>query len=148
MLIVTLKQVFVDLNGTLKPFKNLGIKRTEFENPSHEIHAPITETIHKNGPHADKFGLAKRNKIMNLIYRGTSAVVLCRETDQNFNLLPPRFVLATIRKEHDSEVLEIRFVIGEHRYRWKSSLFYVQSNVRQSPVRMLLALASILGLNF
>lgn len=119
--------------------------KAEIENPSRELHAPITETIHKNDSHTDRFRPAKQKDIMNLIERATFAIVLRRETDENLNVLPSRFVLAIIRKEHGSALLKVRFVIGEHRNRWKSQLFYVQSNVRQTSVRMLLAIASVLG---
>lgn len=91
------------------------------------------------------FGPVKRNEIMDLIDRGTFAIVLRPETDENLNILPSRFVLAIKSKKDGNEVLKARFVIGGHRDRWRNSLVHVSNNVRQSSVRMLLALASILG---
>lgn len=82
---------------------------------------------------------------MNLIERGTFAIVLRPEKDKKLNRLPSRFVLVIKQKDDGTKVYKARFVISGHRDRWKRSLVYVSGNVRHSSVWTLLALASILG---
>ena len=91
------------------------------------------------------FDDAKRQEILGLIERGTFRITLTEEiTDEPPNILPCRFVLA-IKHNDGTEIFKARFVIGGHKDREKAAMVHQSYNLKQSSVKILLALATILG---
>lgn len=105
-----------------------------------------TEIIPTGDDRESLFHDAKKNEILGLIERGTFRITLTEEIDKSEkpNILPSRFVLA-IKHTDGGDIFKARFVIGGHRDREKSSLVHHSYNLKQSSVKLLLALATILG---
>jgi hypothetical protein len=105
----------------------------------------ITEVLQPGDPRESLFGPAIHKEITGLIDRGTFKIELRPEGVDTLNILPSRFVLAIKRGENGNEILKARFVVGGHRDRLKDDLVHIASTVRHSHVRMIFALAAILG---
>jgi hypothetical protein len=104
----------------------------------------FTEVLSHNDPRARQFDNAKREEILGLIQRGTFKLVL-RSEQANPNVLPARFVLAIKNGGTDQEILKARFVLGGHKDRDKMNLVHNATTLKQSSVRLLLALSAVLG---
>ena len=61
------------------------------------------------------------------------------------NINPTRFVLSIKQSDDDKEVQKARFALGGHLDREKSSLVHIYTTLRHCSVRILIALAVILG---
>lgn len=135
--------------------------QTGLPSPSASI-PPLTSLLHPNNtsartfyteiitPHDPRSGLfdeAKRNELEALIKRGTFKMVLRSELENNPNIVPSRFVLAIKHKETGEEIYKARFVLGGHRDREKHSVVHNATTLKQSSIRLLLALATIFGFN-
>jgi hypothetical protein len=104
----------------------------------------FTEVLSSGDPRAKQFDAAKRDEILGLIKRGTFKLVL-RVEHENPNVIPARFFLAIKNTGTDKEALKARFVLGDHRDRGKRSLLHNETTLKQSSVRLLLALRAVLG---
>jgi hypothetical protein len=105
----------------------------------------ITEIVHPGDPRESLFGPAIKNVILGLIDRGTFQIVIAPEDTTNLNILPSRFVLEIKRTEDGTEKLKARFVISGNRDRLKTQLVHIASTVRQTHVRLIIALAAVFG---
>ena len=107
----------------------------------------FTEIICERDPRAKNFTEAKRKEIEGLIKRGTFKIVLREEIGEHPNIIPSRFVLAIKKDGSDEEILKARFVLGGHRDKNSRTIVHNASTLKQSSIRMLLALAAIIGFN-
>jgi hypothetical protein len=115
--------------------------------------APIlfTEVIKSGDPRAAMFDQAKRDEIMGLIERGTFKLIQRKDAGPHPTIVPGRFVLAiktadgSASGNSGSEILKARFVLGGHRDRDKFKLVHNSTTLKQSSIRIITALASILG---
>lgn len=85
-------------------------------------------------------------EIVALIERGTFPITL-KEELQNLNypnILLCRFLLA-IKHKDGGDIFKARFVIRGHQDREKKSLVHHSCNLKQSSIKLLLVLATILG---
>ena len=122
------------IESLLKPSNNLS--RTLY-----------TEIIAPRDPRSKLFHEAKEREIEGLIQRGTFQMVLQSELGRNPNIVPSRFVLAIKHKDTGEEVYKGRFVLGGHRDRDKRTVVHNATTLKQASIRLLLALATILGFN-
>jgi hypothetical protein len=104
----------------------------------------FTEVLSHGDPRSLKFDDAKRDEILGLIKRGTFKLVLRSELNDP-NIVPSRFVLAVKDSGTDQEVLQERFVLGGHRDRDRRNLVQSATTLKQSSVRLLLALSALPG---
>jgi hypothetical protein len=104
----------------------------------------LTEIISPRDPRSGQFESAKRKELEGLIKRGTFKLVLREELGRDPNIVPSRFVLAIKHQENGSELLKARLVLGGHRDRDKSRVVHSATTLKQSSVRLLLALAGML----
>ena len=88
---------------------------------------------------------AKRSEFVNLLKRGTFKLVMLPDGGRGENVVPGRFVLALKHATTGETKAKARFVIGGHRDKEKGYQVHVGRTLSQSSVRMLLALAAILG---
>jgi Reverse transcriptase (RNA-dependent DNA polymerase) len=97
------------------------------------------------------FDQAKRDEIMGLIERGTIKLDRRKNAGPHPNIVPGRFVLAintadgSASGNSGSEILKARFVLGGHRDRDRFKLVHNSTTLKQSSIRIITALASILG---
>lgn len=104
-----------------------------------------TEVLRHGDPRTPLFDDAKRQELMGLLEKGTFRVVFRRDIGPNPNIVPSRYVLAIKHSENGDTKLKARFVLGGHRDKEKHSFVHNSVNVKQSSVRILVALATILG---
>jgi hypothetical protein len=96
------------------------------------------------------FYQAKRDELMGLIERETFKLVRRKNAGPHPNIVPGRFVLAiktadgSASGNSGSEILKVRFVLGGHRDRDKFKLVHNSTTLKQSSIRIITALASIL----
>lgn len=92
------------------------------------------------------FGEAKQKNIYRRIERDPVHIALTKKLDKSkkHNILPTKFVFA-IKHSDGGDIFRARFVIEGHRDRKQSSLFII--HIIQKVVKLLLALATILGLD-
>jgi hypothetical protein len=90
--------------------------------------------------------VAKREEILNLIRRGKFSFVTLPE-DHNENIVPSRFVLAITHSATGETKCKARFTVGGHKNMPKHSMVHNMSALSQTSIRMLLAVASILGMD-
>ena len=109
-------------------------------------HTYFTEVISPRDPRNAQFGEMKRREIEGLLKRGTFKLVMKEELPEKPNIVPSRFVLA-IKSVDGDEVLKARYVLGGHMDREKRSVVHNATNLKQSSIRMPVALATILGFN-
>jgi hypothetical protein len=69
--------------------------------------------------------------------------VLREEIGPDPNIIPSRFVLAIKRKDDGSEIYKARSFLGGHRDRGKRSVVHSATIMKQSSIRLMLALAAI-----
>ena len=103
----------------------------------------ITEVIKPNDPRAAKFNEAKKQEILGLIEKGTFKIVLKHEAGDDPNIIPCRFVLAIKNVGTNEEILKARFVLDGHKDKEKRSIVHNATTLKQSSIRILLALAAI-----
>ena len=106
-----------------------------------------TETLPFNDhrAHSPEFEEAKRKELEGLIERGTFRIVLEEELPPNPNIIPCRFVLAIKHSDTGETKHKARFVLGGHRDKDKNSIVHNTVNIKQSSIRLIMALATILG---
>ena len=107
----------------------------------------ITEVLHPRDPrnHTSEALKSKRKEIESLVQRGTWKVVIKEEVPSDANVISGRFVMAIKDVETDRPYFKARFVAQGHKDRDKPSLLHNTTTVRQSSIRVLLALAAIFG---
>jgi hypothetical protein len=104
----------------------------------------FTEVLSHGDPRSLQFEDAKLDEMLGLIKRGTFKLVLRSELCDP-NIVPSRFVLAVKNSGTDQEVLSARFVLGGHRDRDRRNLVHSATTLKQSSVRLLLALSAVQG---
>lgn len=104
-----------------------------------------TEDLMTGDPREALFDDAKRQEILGLIERGTFRVVMEEEAGPNPNIIPSRYVLSIKHGEDDSVRYKARFVVGGHRDKGRHSVVHNSVTLKQSSMRVLIALATILG---
>jgi Reverse transcriptase (RNA-dependent DNA polymerase) len=134
--------LIVDTKGP----KALSITRCKLAVPPYEVR--WTETLTPTDPRANSalMNAAKREEILNLIRRGTFSLVTLPE-NHNENIVPSRFVLAIKYSATGEKKCKARFTVGGHKDRLKHSMVHTESNLSPTSIRMLLAVASILGMD-
>lgn len=105
----------------------------------------FTEVILPRDPRSGLFDEAKRREIEGLLQRGTFKLVLREELPSNPNIVPSRFVLAIKREGNGEEVFKARFVLGGHIDKEKRNVVHSATTLKQSSIRIILALATIFG---
>lgn len=90
---------------------------------------------------------AKRTEFVSLLKRGTFKLVVLPDNGKGENVVPSRFVLALKHATTGETKAKARFVIGGHRDKEKGFQVHVGRTLSQTSVRLLLALAAILGLD-
>ena len=105
----------------------------------------MTEVLDTKDPRTNGFEDAKQKELEGLIGRGTFKLVLREEIESDPNIVPSRFVLAIKHLEDGKEHLKARFVLGGHRDRDKRSIVHNANTLKPVSIRLMLALASILG---
>ena len=106
-----------------------------------------TDVIPISDPRAKspEFDDAKRAEFLSLMERGTFRVVLEEELGQNPNIISSRFVLSIKHSDTGEVKYKARFVLGGHRDKEKNLIVHNTANIKQSSIRMIMALATILG---
>jgi len=115
------------------------------EEPAYKTTVLHTEVLKAGDPRECKFDEAKRQELMGLIDRGTFRIVLREEAGEKPNIIPARFVLAIKHNGDGSEKLKARFVVGGHRDREAAKIVHNSTTLRPTSLRLLIALATILG---
>lgn len=110
---------------------------------SSSIH--LTEIIDPGDPRAAAFGEAKKREIEGLLARGTFKLVRRQDAGPRPNVVPSRFVLTSKTQDDGSKLLKARFVLGGHRDRDRRRLVHNSNTLKQSSIRLLLALAAMYG---
>ena len=107
----------------------------------------ITEVLHPSDPRNDssEASTAKRKEIESLVKRETWKVVIREEVPKGSNIINGRFVMAIKDTETNKPYFKARFVAQGHRDKEKSVLVHNSKTVRQSSIRILLALAALFG---
>ncbi len=88
---------------------------------------------------------ARKQEIENLVRRGTWELVLEEDVPPGSNIISGSFVIAIKDVEIDNPLFKARYVSHVHRDAEKHNLVHDSTNVRQSSVRLLIALAAIMG---
>ncbi len=109
-----------------------------------------TEIIPNNDPRSNRFDDAKRKELLGLLERGAFRICLKEEAGPDANIIPSRYVLAIKHGGNPTDVpiLKARFVLGGHRDKERDKLVHDARTVRPESLRLLVALGTILGLNF
>jgi len=110
-----------------------------------QTRAFFTEVIDPSDPRSALFSDAKRREIEGLIDRGTFPIVLQRDVEYEPNIIPSRFVLAIKKADDGTEAYKARFVLGGHRDKENRSLVHNATTLKQSSIRLLVALATTFG---
>lgn len=107
----------------------------------------LTEVLKPWDPRTNhtSFDPAKQKEILGLIDKGTYEVVFREEVPDNANILGGRFVLAIKNKDTAQELFKARFVVQGHLDKEKSVMVHNSTNLRQSSIRTITALAAIFG---
>ena len=80
-----------------------------------------------------------------MVRRGTWELVLEEDAPSGSNIFSVSFVFAIKDVETDKPIFKARFVAHGHRDAEKHNLVHDSNNFRQSSVRLLMALAAIMG---
>jgi len=158
------KTVYIRDGNSLRPFSRAQIKHFK---QAEDQQAEATETIRQVGSSvAQDFQIthiteiisssdqrasdprmkeAKRKEMKGLLDRGTFKIVLRSEIPDEANRLGGRYVLAIKDSGTDREVWKARYVVQGHRDQEKDIMVRSSTNVQQRSLRLLFALASILG---
>lgn len=107
----------------------------------------LTEILHPKdprfrSPEADE---AKRKEIENLVERGTWDFVFEEEVPRDANVLTGMFLIKIKDTETNKPVFKARFVIHGNRDGAKDTAVHSSLIVRQSSMKMIVALTSIMG---
>lgn len=107
----------------------------------------ITETLHPADPRGRSgiFDEAKAKELAGLAERGFYEVVFREDVPPDANVLGDRFVLAIKNANTQEEVYKARFVVQGHTDVEKNILMQNSTNLRQSSIRVLIALAAVSG---
>ena len=140
-------KIVEDVGTALGPWSVRYWKEKTGNDGPEEYAVYITEIIEKGDP---RYGNTKmkdaiRKEIEGLLERGTFKIVVREEIPNNPNILGGRFVLAVKNPSTKEEVYKARFVVQGHRDRDKAILVHASPNLRQESVRLLFAIASIMG---
>ena len=109
-----------------------------------------TEIIQEGDVRTALFSDAKRKELDGLIQRGTFKIVIREDIEEEShapNILPTRFVLAIKHGMDNKLIYKARFVLGGHKDVEKCFQVHSSSNLKMSSIRLILALATILGLS-
>lgn len=158
------KQVYVDRNGVEAHYSLdhvLPERAVDGEGLIRQIHVGfasltslpppqvfLTEVLHPRDSRgrSSQFEEAKLKEIEGLVKRGTYEVVLKEDVPVDANILGGRFVLSIKNKDTNEEKFKARFVVQGHTDREKNILVHSSTNLRQSSIRTITALAAIFGL--
>jgi hypothetical protein len=126
--------------------KAFSIARCKLAVAPHEVR--WTETLTPTDPRANSelMNAAKREEILNHIRRGTFKLVTLPEKHTE-NVVPSRFVLAIKHSATGETKCKARLTVGGHKDKLKHSIAHTASTLSQTSNRMLLAVASILGMD-
>jgi len=91
---------------------------------------------------------ARRREIENLLRRGTWELDIKGDVPSGSNIISVSFAISIKDVEKDNPIFKSRFAAHGNREAEKNNLVHDSTNVRQSSVRLLIALAAILGLIF
>lgn len=107
----------------------------------------ITEILHPADPRSRSgmFDTAKAQELAGLADRGVYEVVCKEDVPHDANVLGGRFVLAIKNALTAEEVYKARFVVQGHTDIEKNLLVHNSTKLRQSSVRLLVAIAAIFG---
>lgn len=107
----------------------------------------VTDVLHPADPRGRSglFDQAKAKELTGLAERGVYEVVCNEEVLEGANILGGRFGLAIKNVEIADEVYKARFVVQGHTYVEKNLLVHNSTNLRQSSVPILVAIAAIFG---
>lgn len=125
--------------------QNRQISRAELRRQHNSPLTFFTETIFPHDPRSKLFDEAKIKEIKGLIDRGTFQIILRRDAGEDPNIIPSRFVLAIKHKKNGQDIFRARFVVGGHKDRDNGHIVHSATNLKQTSIRLLLALASIFG---
>jgi hypothetical protein len=137
----------VDQQGRPRSFNSSAVKPALISSTETPDTVFITEVLSPGDLREKRFDSAKRDEILGLINRNTFRLV-SRSGEKNPNIVPGRFVLAIKNPGTDKEFLKARFVLGGHRDLEKRSIVHNSTTIKQSSVRLLLALTATLGSTF
>eukprot|EP00178_Gracilaria_changii_P005395 TRINITY_DN1884_c0_g1_i3.p3 TRINITY_DN1884_c0_g1~~TRINITY_DN1884_c0_g1_i3.p3 ORF type:complete len:232 (-),score=35.81 TRINITY_DN1884_c0_g1_i3:1688-2383(-) len=111
--------------------------------------AHITEILHPSDKRKELqfFDDSKAQELAGLARRGVYEVVCREELDPNMlhNIMGRRFALSIKDKETDNDVYKARFIVQGHTDVDKDLLVNNGTNLKQSSIRILVAIASIFG---
>lgn len=107
----------------------------------------ITEVLHPadSRGRSEFFDAAKAKELAGLAARGVYEVVCKEDVPKGANILGGRFVLAIKNADTAEEIYKARFVVQGHTDVEKNLLVHNSTNLRQSSVRLLVALAAVFG---
>lgn len=107
----------------------------------------LTETLpmgDKRGSDS-KFAAAKKKEVAGLKENRVFEVVFPEDVPANANILGGRFALTIKNKGTEKEMYKARYIVQGHRDREKYRLVHTSTNLGQSSIRLLTALAAIFG---
>ncbi len=109
--------------------------------------ALITEVIHHNDPRmrSEQADRAQKQEIENLVRRGTWELVLEEDVPSGSNIISGSFVITIIDVETDKYIFKARFVAHGHPDAARHNLVHDSTNSHKILVRLLIALAAIIG---
>eukprot|EP00171_Calliarthron_tuberculosum_P008498 IDg8498t1 len=127
--------------------QSFGPWRSNYRARDEPVQTHITEVISKNDPRCNstKMKTAIQKEIEGLLNRGTFKIVLKSEMPPNANVMGGRFVLAIKDPETKEERYKARFVVQGYNDKDKFNLVHASPNLRQDSMRLLFAIASIMG---
>lgn len=107
----------------------------------------LTEVLSIRDPRSNspEFMAAKQREIEGLVKRGTFEVVFKEAAPKGANIMDGRFVLAVKNKDTGAEIFKARYVVQGHTDKDKNLLVHSSTNLRQSSIRTITALAAIFG---
>lgn len=105
----------------------------------------FTEILRAKDSRSRMFDKKKQKELLSLIKCSTFRVVLRSEAGLKPNIIPTRFVLALKHKNGGSVVYKARFFVAGHRDRHSGKVVHNATTLKQSSLRLLIVLASILG---
>lgn len=125
---------------------------TEVQPPvlQRQINIPMaffTEIIEHRDTHTGMFEEDNRKEIQGIIYRGTFRMALRSDAGESPKIILSRLVLSIKQKKNEPYIYNARFlcVVGGHRDRAFCHVVQNATMLKQSWLKILIALASILG---
>jgi hypothetical protein len=133
---------FSDLHSSLQGFATNSYDNLITPNIIH-----ITEILDTNDPrsHSIRMQEAKSKELIGLLERGTFKIILRSDLPPHPNLLTTRFVLAIKNSDTENEIYKARLVVRGFQDRMKGFLVHEPNTVRVTSIRILMAIASLLG---